>query len=137
MNAKLSNLSELANILSVKSEIRANTLALFARFGIGLLLCHMSFENPIISKFFSNFFQFIFRPFSCLFSKMFVSLFSEDKSGVRQERALASSEFSEGSMRSCPSSLSACLFFNFFILLLPIQCQCTISMLPYSVINTR
>ena len=35
MNAKLSNLSELANILSVKSEIRANILALFSRFGMG------------------------------------------------------------------------------------------------------
>ena len=41
MNAKLSNLSELANILSVKSEIRANILALFSRFGIGHLLCHL------------------------------------------------------------------------------------------------
>lgn len=46
MNAKLSNLSELANILSVKSEIRANILALFSRFGIGHLLCHMSLEKP-------------------------------------------------------------------------------------------
>ena len=56
MNAKLSNLSELANILSVKSEIRTNILALFARFDIGHLLCHMSLENSIISKFFSYFF---------------------------------------------------------------------------------
>ena len=46
MNAKLSNLSELANILSVKSEIRANILTLFSRFGIGHLLCHMSLEKP-------------------------------------------------------------------------------------------
>ena len=46
INAKLSNLSELANILSVKSKIRANILALFSRFGIGHLLCHMSLEIP-------------------------------------------------------------------------------------------
>ena len=46
MNAKLGNLSDLANILSVKSEVRANVLALFSRFGIGHLLCHLSLEKP-------------------------------------------------------------------------------------------
>ena len=46
MNAKLNNLSELANILSAKSEIRANILALFSRFGMGYLLCRMSLEKP-------------------------------------------------------------------------------------------
>ena len=46
MNTKLSKLSELANILSVKSEVRANILALFSRFGMGHLLCRMSLEKP-------------------------------------------------------------------------------------------
>lgn len=45
MNAKLSNLSELANILSVKSSVGTNLLTLFHRFGLGHLLCHMSLEK--------------------------------------------------------------------------------------------
>ena len=44
MNANLSNLSELANILSVKSSVGANLLTLFNRFGLGHLLCRMSLE---------------------------------------------------------------------------------------------
>ena len=32
MNAKLSNFSELSNILSVKSSLRTNLMALFTRF---------------------------------------------------------------------------------------------------------
>lgn len=46
MNAKLSNLSELTNVLSVKSELRADIFALFSRFGIDRLLCRMSQEKP-------------------------------------------------------------------------------------------
>lgn len=46
MDAKLSNLSELANLLSVKNTISMNILSLFSRFGIGHLLCHMSLEKP-------------------------------------------------------------------------------------------
>ena len=37
MNAKLSNFSELSNILSVKSSLRTNLLSLFTRFG--LVIC--------------------------------------------------------------------------------------------------
>ena len=39
MNAKLSNFSELSNILSVKSSLRTNFMALFTCFGLGHLLC--------------------------------------------------------------------------------------------------
>ena len=45
MNAKLSNFSELSNILSVKSSLRTNLLSLFTRFGLGHLLCRMSLEK--------------------------------------------------------------------------------------------
>ena len=45
MNAKLSNLSELANILSVKSSVGTNLVTLFNRFGLGHLLCRMSLEK--------------------------------------------------------------------------------------------
>ena len=37
MDTKLSNLSELANILSVKSSVGSNLLTLFNRFGLGHL----------------------------------------------------------------------------------------------------
>ena len=37
MNAKLSNFSELSNILSVKSSLRTNLMSLFTRFGLGHL----------------------------------------------------------------------------------------------------
>ena len=39
MNAKLSNFSELSNILSVKSSLRTNLMSLFTRFGLGHLFC--------------------------------------------------------------------------------------------------
>lgn len=45
MNAKLSNFSELSNILSVKSSLRTNLMALFTRFGLGHLLCRLSLEK--------------------------------------------------------------------------------------------
>lgn len=45
MNAKLSNFSELSNILSVKSSLRTNLMALFTRFGLGHLLCKLSLEK--------------------------------------------------------------------------------------------
>ena len=45
MNAKLSNFSELSNILSVKSSLRINLMALFTRFGLGHLLCKLSLEK--------------------------------------------------------------------------------------------
>ena len=45
MDAKLSNFSELSSILSVKSSLRANLMALFTRFGLGHLLCRMSLEK--------------------------------------------------------------------------------------------
>ena len=45
MDAKLSNFSELSNILSVKSSLRTNLMALFTRFGLGHLLCRMSLEK--------------------------------------------------------------------------------------------
>ena len=45
MNAKLSNFSELSNILSVKSSLRTNLMSLFTRFGLGHLLCRMSLEK--------------------------------------------------------------------------------------------
>lgn len=45
MKAKLDNLSELANILSVKSSVESNLLTLFNRFGLGHLLCRMSLEK--------------------------------------------------------------------------------------------
>lgn len=51
MNAKLSNFSELSNILSVKSSLRTNLMALFTRFGLGHLLCRMSLENILASPF--------------------------------------------------------------------------------------
>ena len=45
MDAKLSIFSELSNILSVKSSLRTNLMALFTRFGLGHLLCRMSLEK--------------------------------------------------------------------------------------------
>lgn len=45
MDAKLSNIYELSNILSVKSSLRTNLIALFTRFGLGHLLCRMSLEK--------------------------------------------------------------------------------------------
>ncbi len=45
MNAKLDNLSELANILSVKNSVGTNLLTLFGRFGLGHLLSRMSLEK--------------------------------------------------------------------------------------------
>ena len=45
MNAKLSNMSELANILSVKSSVGTSLLTLFNRFNLGHLLCRMSLEK--------------------------------------------------------------------------------------------
>lgn len=45
MDAKLSNFSELSNILSVKSSLRTNLMALFTRFGLGHLLCKLSLEK--------------------------------------------------------------------------------------------
>ena len=45
MNAKLSNFFELSNILSVKSSLRINLMALFTRFGLGHLLCKLSLEK--------------------------------------------------------------------------------------------
>lgn len=45
MNAKLSNLSELASILSVKSSVCNDLPTLFSRFGIGHLLYRMSLEK--------------------------------------------------------------------------------------------
>ena len=45
MNAKLSNFSELSNILSVKSSLRTNLMALFTRFGLYHLLCKLSLEK--------------------------------------------------------------------------------------------
>lgn len=46
MNAKLTNLYELANVLSVKIDVRTNIFTLFSRFGLGHQLCHMSMEKP-------------------------------------------------------------------------------------------
>ena len=48
MDAKLSNFSELSNILSVKSSLRTNLMSLFTRFGLGHLLCRMSLEKQDI-----------------------------------------------------------------------------------------
>ncbi len=45
MCAKISNFSEMSNILSVKSSSRTNFMALFTRFGLGHLLCKMSLEK--------------------------------------------------------------------------------------------
>ena len=45
MDAKLSNFSELSNILSVKSSLQTNLMALFTRFGLGHLLCKLSLEK--------------------------------------------------------------------------------------------
>lgn len=45
MDAKLSNLSELANILSVKSSLPTSLVTIFSRFGLGHLLCRMSMEK--------------------------------------------------------------------------------------------
>ena len=47
MNAKLSNFSELSNILSVKSSLSTNLMAFFARFGLGYMLCKLSLENKV------------------------------------------------------------------------------------------
>ncbi len=46
MDAKISNFSELSNILSVKSSLRTNLMSLFTRFG--LVIC--SVECPWRSK---------------------------------------------------------------------------------------
>ena len=46
MNAKLSNFSELSNILSVKSSLRTNLMSLLP--GLGLVIC--SVECPWRSK---------------------------------------------------------------------------------------
>ena len=45
MNAKLSNFSELSNILSVKSSLRTNLMALFTLLGLGHLLFKLSLEK--------------------------------------------------------------------------------------------
>lgn len=45
MDAKLSKISELSNMLSVKSSLRTNLMALFTRFGLGHLLSRMSLEK--------------------------------------------------------------------------------------------
>lgn len=45
MDAKLSNFSELSNILSVKSSLRTNLMTLFYRFGLGHLLSRLSLEK--------------------------------------------------------------------------------------------
>ncbi len=45
MNAKLDNLSELSNILSVESSLCSKLLSLFTRFGLGRLLCRLSLEK--------------------------------------------------------------------------------------------
>ena len=45
MDAKISNFSELSNILSVKSSLRSNFMALFTRFGLGHLLSRLSLEK--------------------------------------------------------------------------------------------
>lgn len=45
MNVKLSILSDLANILSVKSSVGTSLLTLFNHFGLGHLLCRMSLEK--------------------------------------------------------------------------------------------
>lgn len=45
MDAKISNFSELSNILSVKSSLRTNLMALFTRFGLGHLLRRLSLEK--------------------------------------------------------------------------------------------
>lgn len=42
---QLGNLSELANILSVKSSVGTNLLTLFSRFSLGHLLCRLSLEK--------------------------------------------------------------------------------------------
>ena len=36
MDAKISNFSELSNILCVKSSLRTNLMTLFTKFGLGL-----------------------------------------------------------------------------------------------------
>jgi hypothetical protein len=45
MNAKLEKLSELANILSSENSLRNDLFTLFARFGLGRLLCRLSLEK--------------------------------------------------------------------------------------------
>lgn len=45
MDTKLSNLSELTNILNVKSSLHSNLLTLFNRFGLGCILSRMSLEK--------------------------------------------------------------------------------------------
>ena len=45
MNAKLDNLSELANVLSDKCALSTNILSLFSRFGLGHLLSKLSLEK--------------------------------------------------------------------------------------------
>lgn len=45
MDAKLDNLCEISKLLSVKSEIRADLLSLFGKFGLGRLLCRLSLEK--------------------------------------------------------------------------------------------
>ena len=45
MNAKLSNFSELSNILSVKSSLRTNLMSLFTRFGLGHLLWRITMSS--------------------------------------------------------------------------------------------
>ena len=45
MDAKISNFSELSNILCVKSSLRTNLMALFTRFGLGHLLSRLSLEK--------------------------------------------------------------------------------------------
>ena len=45
MNTKFSIFSELSNILSVKSSLRTNLMALFTRFGLGHRLFRMSLEK--------------------------------------------------------------------------------------------
>ena len=45
MKAKLSNFSELSNILSVKSSLRTNLMAFFNLFELCHLLCKLSLEK--------------------------------------------------------------------------------------------
>ena len=48
MNTKFSIFSELSNILSVKSSLRTNLMALFTRFGLGHRLFRMSLEKQAV-----------------------------------------------------------------------------------------
>lgn len=45
MNTKIANLSEMENVLSVKSEINDGIISLFGRFGLGNQLRHLSLDK--------------------------------------------------------------------------------------------